>query len=296
MRSSVYLDEYTHFLADERHKSQNTIDSYKRDINQYIAYLSEHDGADVISATKTTIAAYLDMLRDNGKAASTVSRALASLKSFYMFLMCSGTATENPTTALEAPKAEKKLLQILTAEEVERLLAAPMLDDNKGIRDKAMLELLYATGIRVSELINLNIHDINIPMGFIRCRSARKERIIPIGHAASEAVAAYAKSVRPQLIRSAGENALFVNIAGVRLSRQGFWKIIKHYGKEAHISSDITPHTLRHSFAAHLVRNGADLESIKEMMGHADIASTQIYSMIPDKHLMAVYSKTHPRA
>ncbi|MDO5396909.1 MAG: site-specific tyrosine recombinase XerD [bacterium] len=296
MESSVYIDEYTHFLAGERHKSRNTIDSYKRDITQYITYLEEHDNMDITAATQATVTAYLDALRSCGKAASTVSRALASLKSFYSFIMRSGIIKENPTTALEAPKPEKKLPHILSSDEVERLLAAPILDDYKGIRDKAMLELLYATGIRVSELINLNLNDVNIPMSFIRCRGVRKERIIPMGHTAAEAIDSYIDNARLHLVRSPGETALFVNIAGVRLSRQGFWKIIKHYGKEAKIHSDITPHTLRHSFAAHLVRNGADLESIKEMMGHADIASTQIYSMLPDEHLRDVYSKTHPRA
>lgn len=296
MKSSVYIDEYTHFLTDERHRSRNTVESYKRDILHYINYLEKHDNIDITAATTETVTAYLSVLRSGGKAASTVSRAAASLKSFYSFIMRNGIIKENPATAIEAPKPEKKLPHILSGEEVERLLAAPILDDYKGIRDKAMLELLYATGIRVSELINLNLNDVNIPMSFIRCRGARKERIIPMGHTAAEAVAEYIDNARLHLVRAAGETALFVNIAGVRLSRQGFWKIIKHYGKEAKIHSDITPHTLRHSFAAHLVRNGADLESIKEMMGHADISSTQVYSMIPDEHLRDVYSKTHPRA
>ena len=296
MKSSVYIDEYTHFLTDERHRSRNTVESYKRDILHYITYLKEHDNTDITAATAQTVTAYLDALRSTGKAASTISRAAASLKSFYSFIMRTGTIKENPTASVEAPKPEKKLPHILSGEEVERLLAAPLLDDYKGVRDKAMLELLYATGIRVSELINLNLNDVNIPMSFIRCRGARKERIIPIGHTAVEAVSSYIDNARLHLVRSAGETALFVNIAGVRLSRQGFWKIIKHYGKEAKIHSDITPHTLRHSFAAHLVRNGADLESIKEMMGHADISSTQVYSMIPDEHLRDVYSKAHPRA
>ena len=296
MKSSVYIDEYTHFLTNERHRSRNTVESYKRDITHYIVYLEEHDHIDLTAATAQTVTAYLDALRHNGKAASTISRAAASLKSFYTFIMRNGIIKENPTTAIESPKPEKKLPNILSADEVERLLSAPLLDDYKGLRDKAMLELLYATGIRVSELINLNLNDVNIPMNFIRCRGARKERMIPIGHTAAEAVSAYIDNARIHLVRSMGETALFVNIAGVRLSRQGFWKIIKHYGKEAKINSPLTPHTLRHSFAAHLIRNGADLESIKEMMGHADISSTQVYSMIPDEHLRSVYSKTHPRA
>lgn len=296
MTSSEFLDEYTNFLASERHKSQNTIESYKRDIHQYIVYLDQTTGKDVTDVTKTMVTDYLNMLLSNGKAPSTVSRVLASLKSFYLYMTSCGNAAENPALSLEAPKHEKKLPHILSNDEVSRLLAAPSSTDNKGIRDKAMLELLYATGIRVSELISLNVTDINLPMQFIRCRSSRKERIIPIGHTAVDAITKYANNVRSQLIHIKSEPAFFVNISGFRMTRQGFWKIIKNYGRDAGITSDITPHTLRHSFAAHLIKNGADLESIREMMGHADISSTQIYSMLPDEHLRDVYEKTHPRA
>ena len=296
MTSSEFLDEYTNFLAVERHKSQNTIESYRRDIHQYMLYLDKSTGKDVTDVTKAMVTDYLNMLLSKGKAPSTVSRVLASLKSFYLYLTGCGNTVENPAISLEAPKHEKKLPHILSNDEVNRLLAAPSSTDKKGIRDKAMLELLYATGIRVSELISLNSSDINLPMQFIRCRSSRKERIIPIGHTAVDAITKYTNTVRPKLIHTKNEPAFFVNISGFRMTRQGFWKIIKSYGRTAGITSDITPHTLRHSFAAHLIKNGADLESIKEMMGHADISSTQIYSMLPDEHLRNVYEKTHPRA
>lgn len=296
MQSSIFLDEYTRFLADERHKSHNTIEAYKRDINQYIVYLDETTGKDVTDATQATVTGYLDMLLNKGRSPSTVSRVLAALKSFYLFLTDCGNIIENPASLLEAPKHKKKPPHILSNDEINRLLASPSCDDCKGIRDKAMLELLYATGIRVSELINLDVCDVNLQMNFIRCRGSRKERVIPIGNAASDAASAYISKARPRLIHSGKEQALFVNISGLRLTRQGFWKIIKYYGKAAQIQSDITPHTLRHSFAAHLIKNGADLESIKEMMGHADISSTQVYSNLIDEHLRDVYSRTHPRA
>lgn len=296
MNSIAYVNEYASFMTNVGHKSRNTVESYRRDVVQYIAYLNNAGIHEVTSATKANVLTYLISLQDNGKAASTVSRALASLKSFYMYLVGSGSAVTDPTNNLEAPKVEKKLPQILTDAEIDVLLCAPSLTDNKGIRDKAMLELMYATGIRASELINLNLNDINLAMSFIRCHGSKKDRIIPIGHAANEALEMYISKVRGAMIRRMDEQALFVNINGERLTRQGFWKIIKHYGEVAQIDSEITPHTLRHSFAAHLVQNGADLNSIKEMMGHADIASTQVYSQLMNSKLRTVYNQAHPRA
>jgi integrase/recombinase XerD len=211
-------------------------------------------------------------------------------------MVYSGKAVTNPTSNLEAPHVEKKAPQILEGYEVERLLEQPDTADNKGIRDKAMLELLYATGIRVSELINLDVSDINLPMSFIRCRGGKKERIIPMGKKANEALTLYIRTAREYMLKDAKEEALFVNCNGVRLSRQGFWKLIKHYRSEAGIRSEITPHTLRHSFAAHLLENGADLHSIHEMMGHADISSTQVYSKMMNSKIKDVYAKAHPRA
>ncbi len=292
----TYVDEYTSFMANVRHKSENTVESYGRDIKQYITYLNNTGITDLTSATKTTVLSYLLALQKQGRAASTVSRTLASLRSFYIFMIQRGNAKTDPTSNLEAPHVEKKPPQIMTSAEVELLLEQPVCTDNKGIRDKAMLELLYATGIRVSELINLNVNDVNLQMSFIRCSTGRRERIVPMGNKAYEALTAYMANVRNVMIKSPEEEALFVNCSGVRLSRQGFWKIIKHYQSSAGIEKDITPHTLRHSFAAHLLENGADLRAIQAMMGHADISSTQVYSNLMNSHIKDVYEKAHPRA
>ena len=293
---NTYLEEYTSFMANVRHKSNNTVESYKRDVTQYITYLNESGIQDATLATRTTILSYLMSLQKKGKANSTVSRTLASLRSFYLFMLQNGMVMSNPTSNLEAPHVEKKMPQILSGNEVERLLEQPEQSDNKGIRDKAMLELLYATGIRVSELINLDINDINLPMSFIRCKGGKKERIIPIGNKAKEALDIYINNARSYMLKSEGETALFVNCGGQRLSRQGFWKLIKYYRNKAGIQAEMTPHTLRHSFAAHLLENGADLHSIQEMMGHADISSTQVYSRALNSKIKDVYAKAHPRA
>ena len=293
---NTYVEEYTSFMTNVRHKSMNTVESYKRDVTQYITYLNESGIQDATLATKTTVLSYLLALQKKGKATSTVSRTLASLRSFYLFMMQNGRVSSNPTSNLEAPHVEKKAPQILAGDEVERLLEQPDTSENKGIRDKAMLELLYATGIRVSELINLDIDDINMPMSFIRCRGGRKERIIPMGNKAKEALREYINDARVYMLKDKNETALFVNCNGMSLSRQGFWKLIKHYRSAAGIQAEITPHTLRHSFAAHLLENGADLHSIQEMMGHADISSTQVYSRMMNSKLKDVYAKAHPRA
>lgn len=293
---NTYVEEYTSFMTNVRHKSMNTVESYKRDVTQYITYLNESGIQDATLATKTTVLSYLLALQKKGKATSTVSRTLASLRSFYLFMMQNGRVSSNPTSNLEAPHVEKKAPQILAGDEVERLLEQPDTSDNKGVRDKAMLELLYATGIRVSELINLDITDINISMSFIRCRGGKKERIIPMGNKAKEALENYIKNARVYMLKNKNEMALFVNCNGMRLSRQGFWKLIKHYRSAADIQAEITPHTLRHSFAAHLLENGADIHSIQEMMGHADISSTQVYSRMMNSKLKDVYAKAHPRA
>ena len=275
---NTYVKEYTSFMTDIRHKSLNTVESYKRDVTQYISYLDGTGVTDISSTTKTTVLSYLLYLQKEGRASSTVSRTLASLRSYYLFMMQNGVVKSNPTSNLEAPHVEKKIPKILSGEEVELLLEQPKDCDNKGIRDKAMLELLYATGIRVSELINLDVSDVNVPMSFVRCKGGKKERIIPMGHQAKDALENYINNVRKYMVKDENETALFVNCSGARLSRQGFWKLIKYYQHIAGIETDITPHTLRHSFAAHLLENGADLHSIQEMMGHADISSTQVYS------------------
>ena len=293
---NTYVKEYTSFMTDIRHKSLNTVESYKRDVTQYISYLDGTGVTDISSTTKTTVLSYLLYLQKEGRASSTVSRTLASLRSYYLFMMQNGVVKSNPTSNLEAPHVEKKIPKILSGEEVELLLEQPKNCDNKGIRDKAMLELLYATGIRVSELINLDVSDVNVPMSFVRCKGGKKERIIPIGHQAKDALENYINNVRKYMVKDENETALFVNCSGARLSRQGFWKLIKYYQHIAGIETDITPHTLRHSFAAHLLENGADLHSIQEMMGHADISSTQIYSRMMNSKIKDVYAKAHPRA
>lgn len=293
---NTYVKEYTSFMTDIRHKSLNTVESYKRDVTQYISYLDGTGVTDISSTTKTTVLSYLLYLQKEGRASSTVSRTLASLRSYYLFMMQNGVVKSNPTSNLEAPHVEKKIPKILSGEEVELLLEQPKNCDNKGIRDKAMLELLYATGIRVSELINLDVSDVNVPMSFVRCKGGKKERIIPMGHQAKDALENYINNVRKYMVKDENETALFVNCSGARLSRQGFWKLIKYYQHIAGIETDITPHTLRHSFAAHLLENGADLHSIQEMIGHADISSTQIYSRMMNSKIKDVYAKAHPRA
>lgn len=293
---NTYVKEYTSFMTDIRHKSLNTVESYKRDVTQYISYLDGTGVTDISSTTKTTVLSYLLYLQKEGRASSTVSRTLASLRSYYLFMMQNGVVKSNPTSNLEAPHVEKKIPKILSGEEVELLLEQPKNCDNKGIRDKAMLELFYATGIRVSELINLDVSDVNVPMSFVRCKGGKKERIIPMGHQAKDALENYINNVRKYMVKDENETALFVNCSGARLSRQGFWKLIKYYQHIAGIETDITPHTLRHSFAAHLLENGADLHSIQEMMGHADISSTQVYSRMMNSKIKDVYAKAHPRA
>lgn len=286
---------YEEYLSKEKHASQNTISSYLRDVTQYANYL-ELQNCSLRSATEDRVRLYMDWMQGRGKSAATITRSLASIKSFYNFLISRGILEENPAKGVAVAKVERKYPEILTSKEVELFLDQPQCTDAKGYRDHAMLELLYATGIRVSELISLDLEDINLPAAFIRCSSKGKERIIPLYQTAVKALQDYIKMVRPQLIADSNEKALFVNMNGDRMSRQGFWKIIKHYQEKAGIEKDITPHTLRHSFAAHLLENGADLRAIQEMLGHADISSTQIYTHVVKRQLKDIYQKAHPRA
>jgi integrase/recombinase XerD len=291
----TYLAAYERYLTTEKHASANTVASYMRDLKQFASYAKERQLTPQ-TVSETHISTYLDYLSGQGKSAATVSRSLASLKGFFHRLVDTGVLTENPAAHVSAGKIEKKLPQVLTGKEVERLLAQPKCNDMKGYRDKAMLELLYATGIRVTELISLNVTDVNLTGSFIRCESKGKERIIPLYPAAVDALAVYMQNIRPKMIADIDEQALFVNVSGDRMSRQGFWKIVKIYQEKAHIDKDITPHTLRHSFAAHLLENGADLRSIQEMMGHSDISSTQVYAQVVKQNLKSVYNKSHPKA
>lgn len=296
MRDQMALERFENYLTKEKKASENTLASYMRDVRQLGSYLSTHSEHELVSADAEELGDYVTWLKNNGKSIATVSRCIASLKCFYSYLVSEGLIKENPTGHLVPEKSTQKLPQILSSKEVELLLEQPECTDMKGYRDHAMLELLYATGIRVSELISLNITDLNLSAGVIRCASKDKVRIIPLYPKAVRALSEYIEFIRPQMIASPDEQSLFVNVSGERMSRQGFWKIIKSYQVKARIEKTITPHTLRHSFAAHLLENGADLRSIQEMLGHADISSTQVYSQLVKKQLKDVYNKAHPRA
>ena len=291
------VSEFINYLALERGLAQNTLESYGRDLRQFQMYLIGEKRDILENINRDVILNYLNNLQTKGKAISTILRNLAAIKSFYQYMAREKIIEKNPALTLESPKLQKKLPKILTINEVEELLKQPDVNFPAGIRDKAMLELLYATGIRVSELTNLNISDINLDMGYIKCYGkGSKERIVPLGSIASRCVQEYISRGRPKLMRTYEESALFVNHHGKRLTRQGFWKIIKKHTQEAKITKEITPHTLRHSFATHLLENGADLRSVQEMLGHADISTTQIYTHVTKNHLKEVYDKTHPRA
>ena len=264
MRDSDGMELFESYLRDVKRSSQNTISSYLRDIRQLSEYLHAHTDADLGSAEEEELCEYIDWMRSNGKSVATVSRAIASLKNFYGFLLNNHYVQHNPTGKLVPDKAKQKLPQILSSKEVELLLAQPECTDAKGYRDRAMLELLYATGIRVSELISLNITDVNLSAGVIRCQGRDKARMIPMYPAAVRALTEYINFIRPQMIAAPDEQALFVNVSGERMSRQGFWKLIKNYQTKAGIEKAITPHTLRHSFAAHLLENGADIPPFRK--------------------------------
>ena len=290
-----YLSGYEHYLADEKKASANTASSYLRDVRQFSAWLAGR-GLDAAQVSQNDVRGYAQYLKGCAKSEATVVRSVASLKSFYSYLVSRRVLAVNPAKGYTPAKVERKLPEILTGKEVELFLEQPDPSDPKGCRDKAMLELLYATGIRVSELIALDVSDINLTVGFIRCRGNGKERMIPMYRAAVRALRAYGEDVRPQLIRDADETAFFVNLGGERMSRQGFWKIVKHYQEKAGIAKDITPHTLRHSFAVHLLENGADIGSVQELMGHCDISSTQLYTHMLNQKIKQVYEKCHPKA
>lgn len=292
---SDLLSVYEDFLKIEKRASANTVSSYLRDVHQFAAAM-ENKGVELAQVMTLEVEDYANSLVKRGKSPATVTRSVASIKSFYSCLMGKGYVSSNPAKGVAPAKVERKLPQVLTSKEVELFLEQPECTDLKGYRDRAMLELLYATGIRVSELIELDVDDLNLPGGVLKCFSKGKERLIPLYPTAIRALGEYINNVRPQLVDLAEETALFVNMSGERMSRQGFWKLIKHYQEKAGIQKDITPHTLRHSFAAHLLENGADLRSIQEMLGHADISSTQIYSKLINQKIKDVYKKAHPRA
>ncbi len=291
------IQAYENYLAKVKQASSNTISSYLRDIRQFSDWLQQCEATDLLNVTQQNIRTYLDYLLEQGRSAATISRVLASLKNFYTYAVSTGFLEVSPVTAeLHVDRGEKKLPQVLSGKEVELLLSQPSCNDPKGFRDKAMLEVMYATGIRVTELIDLNIEDVNLELGILKCNSAKKSRTIPLYPAALRALTVYIKEIRMLMVADPAERALFVNIGGARMSRQGFWKILKYYQAKAGIEKEITPHTLRHSFAVHLLENGADLGSLQELMGHSDISSTQVYTHMINQKLKSVYDKCHPKA
>ena len=287
---------YENYLTKVKKASLNTTASYIRDIRQFAGWLQKECNADVVDATQLNISNYLSFLSEEGKSAATVSRSLASLKNFYAYVVSSGFLEQTPVVEIKVDRGEKKLPTYLENHEIELLLAQPVCVDAKGFRDKAMLEVMYATGIRVTELIDLNMADVNLELGIVKCVSSKKTRAIPLYPAAISALRAYVENYRTHMLADPSEPALFVNVSGVRMSRQGFWKILKHYQNSAKIEKEITPHSLRHSFAVHLLENGADIGSVQELMGHSDISSTQLYTNVINNNLKSVYDKFHPKA
>jgi integrase/recombinase XerD len=283
------------FLQNDKKLSDNTLQSYNRDITQFERYIEENQ-IDYTKVEEKQVKEYLEYLQEIGKKTSTVSRNLASIRSFYQYLVRTKKVLQDPTNNIQAPKIEKRVPSILTAKEVELLLDQPQDVDLKGIRDKAMLEFAYATGMRVTEIISLNLEDVNFEEAYVSCKTGNKQRNIPLGTMSLKALKEYVDEARPYLIKDDSIKSLFVNINGKRLTRQGFWKIVKYYKEQAHITKDITPHVLRHSFATHLLQNGADLKAIQTMLGHSYISSTQVYMQFQDEGLKNVYRNTHPRA
>ena len=290
------LKQFFKFLENEKKVSNNTLQSYKRDLEQFRVYLISNEKK-YNKMQEEDIKVYLNyLIQEQNKKPSTISRMIASIRSFYQYEVKTKKMSSDPTEHVQSPKVEKKAPCVLTSEEVELLLEQPGNSDLKGIRDKAMLEFAYATGMKVTEIISLNVEDVNLEQEIVICQNGSKKRTIPLGKMALTAVKDYLTIARDVLVKSDKETALFVNLNGRRLTRQGFWKIIKFYQEQAHIEKDITPHTLRHSFATHLLQNGAELKAIQTMLGHSDISSTQVYMKFQNNGLNEIYKKAHPRA
>jgi integrase/recombinase XerD len=291
------LQDYLNYLSVERGLAKNTLESYGRDLRQYLNYLKEKKNLSLPETTQATVIGYLLQLQARGKATATLSRSLAAIKSYYHFMAKENRIVRDPTVNLDAPKQEKRLPRVLSVEDVDHLLEQPDLKNPVGIRDRAMLEVLYAAGLRVSELVSLKINDLNLETGYLKCfGKGSKERIVPLGTVATKYVKLYQEHARKFLAANPKENTLFLNHHGKGLTRQGFWKIIKKYAESTKLQIDITPHTLRHSFATHLLENGADLRSVQEMLGHADVSTTQIYTHLTKGKIREDYEKAHPRA
>ncbi|UTR09545.1 site-specific tyrosine recombinase XerD [Evansella sp. LMS18] len=291
------LEAFIKFLKEEKGLSVNTTEAYSRDLKNYINYIKKkEDKKSTGEITRSSILHYLYSLKDSGKTSSTLARTLSSIRAFHQFLIRESYTDKDPSVQIEIPKADKKLPKILSLDEVEKLLVTTVDNPSLNMRNQAMLELLYATGIRVSELCSLTLQDVHLEMGYIRCiGKGNKERVIPLGKSAVKTTERYLREARPLLIRQQ-HDILFVNHHGKQMTRQGFWKIIKHLAEKAGINKELTPHTLRHSFAAHLLENGADIRAVQEMLGHADISTTQIYTQVTKMRMKEVYSKFHPRA
>lgn len=289
-----YILEYITYLR-RKNSSLNTIESYERDLRKMVSYFDSLGIDNIKKINSTNVNSYILKLEKDGLSPSTISRYCSSIKAFFMYLRDENIIDKIPMPDITRPKTERKIPQILTLDEMMKLLEMPDVTTDKGVRDKAMLELLYATGIRVGELISLSVSDVNTTLCYVECKASKKPRIIPINDYAAKAILTYLNEARAHLLKGKVSDTLFVNVNGDPMTRQGFWKIIKEYGDKAGINTDITPHTLRHSFATHLVENGADLRAVQEMLGHADIASTKIYSNVSSKRIREVYANAHPR-
>ena len=291
------IEEYLKFIQIEKGLSENTIGAYRRDLKKYQLYMQEQKIAHIDFIDRQTIQECLGSLIDQGASAKSIARFISTIRSFHQFALREKYATKDPTVLIETPKYEKKLPDVLDVEEVIQLLETPDLTKNNGYRDRTILELLYATGMRVTELIQIEIDDVNLIMGFVKVfGKGNKERIIPLGDTVIEYLDTYINTVRPQLLKKTVTNVLFLNLHGRPLTRQGIWKLIKQYGLRANITKTLTPHTLRHSFATHLLENGADLRAVQEMLGHSDISTTQLYTHVSKTQLRQMYNQFHPRA
>lgn len=291
------IEEYLKFIQIEKGLSENTIGAYRRDLKKYQLYMKEQKIAHIDFIDRQTIQECLGSLIDQGASAKSIARFISTIRSFHQFALREKYAAKDPTVLIETPKYEKKLPDVLDVEEVIQLLETPDLTKNNGYRDRTILELLYATGMRVTELIQIEIEDVNLIMGFVKVfGKGNKERIIPLGDTVIEYLDTYINTVRPQLLKKTVTNVLFLNLHGRPLTRQGIWKLIKQYGLRANITKTLTPHTLRHSFATHLLENGADLRAVQEMLGHSDISTTQLYTHVSKTQIRQMYNQFHPRA
>lgn len=291
------IEEYLKFIQIEKGLSENTIGAYRRDLKKYQLYMQEQKIAHIGFIDRQTIQECLGSLIDQGASAKSIARFISTIRSFHQFALREKNAAKDPTVLIETPKYEKKLPDVLDVEEVIQLLETPDLTKNNGYRDRTILELLYATGMRVTELIQIEIDDVNLIMGFVKVfGKGNKERIIPLGDTVIEYLDTYINNVRPQLLKKTVTNVLFLNLHGRPLTRQGIWKLIKQYGLRANINKTLTPHTLRHSFATHLLENGADLRAVQEMLGHSDISTTQLYTHVSKTQIRQMYNQFHPRA